>query len=52
MRGVINYIKNTSLTFRIISGLVLGVLTGLYFGEEVANVVCDERCARLGSGLK
>ena len=38
MSGVINYLKNTSLTFRIISGLVLGVLTGLFFGEEVAGL--------------
>ena len=43
MSDVINYIKNTSLTFRIISGLVLGVLTGLFSGEELAKVVCDER---------
>jgi len=38
MSGVINYLKNTSLTFRIISGLVLGILTGLFFGEEVAGL--------------
>jgi Na+/H+-dicarboxylate symporter/ABC-type amino acid transport substrate-binding protein len=38
MSGVINYLKNTSLTFRIISGLVLGVLTGLFFGEEAAGL--------------
>ena len=52
MSGVISYLKNTSLTFRIISGLVLGVLTGLFFGEEGAKVACDERCSRLGAGLK
>jgi len=38
MSGVSNYLKNTSLTFRIISGLVLGILTGLFFGEEAAGL--------------
>ena len=38
MSGIIHYLKNTSLTFRIISGLVLGVLTGLFFGEEAAGL--------------
>ena len=38
MSGVSNYLKNTSLTFRIISGLVLGTLTGLFFGEEAAGL--------------
>ncbi len=35
---MIEYLKNTSLTYRIISGLVLGVLTGLFFGEEAAGL--------------
>jgi Na+/H+-dicarboxylate symporter/ABC-type amino acid transport substrate-binding protein len=40
---VIDYLKNTSLTYRIISGLILGMLTGLFFGEEAAilNVLAD-----------
>jgi Na+/H+-dicarboxylate symporter/ABC-type amino acid transport substrate-binding protein len=40
---VIDYLKNTSLTFRIISGLILGILTGLFFGEEaiIFDVVAD-----------
>ena len=40
---MIDYLKNTSLTFRIITGLILGTLTGLFFGEEAAtlNVVAD-----------
>ena len=38
MSGLINYLKGTSLTFRIISGLVLGALTGLFFGEEAAGL--------------
>jgi len=33
---MIDYLKNTSLTFRIITGLVLGALTGLFFGEDAA----------------
>lgn len=35
---MIDYLKNTSLTFRIISGLILGTLTGLFFGEEAAGL--------------
>lgn len=38
MSNVINYLKNTSLTFRIITGLVLGILTGLFFGEKAAGL--------------
>ena len=40
---MIEYLKNTSLTFRIITGLILGTLVGLFFGEEAAilNVVAD-----------
>jgi Na+/H+-dicarboxylate symporter/ABC-type amino acid transport substrate-binding protein len=38
MSKLIQYLKNTSLTFRIISGLVLGMLTGLFFGEEAAGL--------------
>jgi Na+/H+-dicarboxylate symporter len=33
-----SYLKNTSLTFRIVGGLVLGILTGLFFGERAANL--------------
>ena len=33
-----DFLKNTSLTFRIISGLALGTLTGLFFGEEAASL--------------
>jgi len=32
------FLKNTSLTFRIVSGLVLGILSGLFFGEKVAGL--------------
>jgi Na+/H+-dicarboxylate symporter/ABC-type amino acid transport substrate-binding protein len=32
------YLKNTSLTFRIVSGLLLGIGTGLFFGERAANL--------------
>jgi Na+/H+-dicarboxylate symporter len=38
MNGLIAYLKKTSLTFRIISGLVLGIFTGLFFGEEAAGL--------------
>jgi Na+/H+-dicarboxylate symporter len=38
MSHLVKYLKNTSLTFRIISGLVLGTLTGLFFGEEAAGL--------------
>lgn len=36
--SMIDYLKNTSLTFRIITGLVLGVLTGLFFGDDAAGL--------------
>jgi Na+/H+-dicarboxylate symporter len=32
------YLKKTSLTFRIVSGLLLGIGTGLFFGERAANL--------------
>jgi len=35
---MINYFRNSSLTVRIISGLVLGILVGLFFGEEAAGL--------------
>jgi Na+/H+-dicarboxylate symporter/ABC-type amino acid transport substrate-binding protein len=35
---MINFLKNSSLTFRIISGLVLGILVGLFFGEEAEGL--------------
>lgn len=38
MNPLINYLKNTSLTFRIVSGLMLGILVGLFFGEEAAGL--------------
>jgi len=38
MNGLIAYLKKTSLTFRIITGLVLGIFTGLFFGEEAADL--------------
>ena len=38
MSNLILYLKNTSLTFRIISGLALGIMTGLFFGEEAAGL--------------
>ena len=38
MNGLFAYLKKTSLTFRIITGLVLGVFTGLFFGEDAADL--------------
>ncbi len=38
MGGFGDFLKNTSLTFRIVSGLVLGILSGLFFGEKVAGL--------------
>ena len=38
MGGFGAYLKNTSLTFRIVSGLVLGIISGLFFGEKVAGL--------------
>jgi Na+/H+-dicarboxylate symporter/ABC-type amino acid transport substrate-binding protein len=40
---MINFLKNSSLTFRIISGLVAGILVGLFFGEkaEGLQIVAD-----------
>ena len=33
-----DWLKNTTLTFRIVSGLLLGVFCGLFFGEETARL--------------
>ena len=33
-----SYLKNTSLTFRIVSGLLLGIVTGLFFGEKTTHL--------------
>ncbi len=33
-----NWLKNTSLTFRIVTGLALGVLCGLFFGEKAESL--------------
>mgnify|MGYP001555754221 FL=1 len=33
-----NWLKGTSLTFRIVTGLVLGILCGLFFGEKAASL--------------
>src|SRR5210317_1517279 len=38
MSSLIGYLKSTSLTFRIITGLVLGIMTGLFFGEEIKGL--------------
>ena len=38
MSSLGSYLKNTSLTFRIVSGLLLGILSGLFFGEKVAGL--------------
>jgi Na+/H+-dicarboxylate symporter len=35
---MIDFLKNSSLTFRIISGLVLGILVGLFLGEKAAGL--------------
>ncbi len=43
MKAFAKFLANTSLTFRIVSGLVLGILTGLFFGERAIGlqVVAD-----------
>ena len=38
MSRIGSYLKKTSLTFRIVSGLVLGILSGLFFGEKAASL--------------
>ncbi len=38
MEKIINHIKRTSLSFRILLGLTLGILTGLFFGEKAAQL--------------
>jgi Na+/H+-dicarboxylate symporter/ABC-type amino acid transport substrate-binding protein len=32
------YLRKTSLTFRIVSGLVLGIIAGLFFGEKATSL--------------
>ena len=43
MSSFANKLKNTSLSFRIISGLILGVIVGLFVGEraEGLQIVAD-----------
>ena len=38
MTDISSYLKKTSLTFRIVSGLVLGILTGLFLGEKASSL--------------
>ncbi len=38
MEKIINHLKQSSLSYRIIVGLVLGVFTGLFFGEKAAQL--------------
>jgi Na+/H+-dicarboxylate symporter/ABC-type amino acid transport substrate-binding protein len=38
MTDIGSYLKKTSLTFRIVSGLVLGILTGLFLGEKASSL--------------
>jgi len=35
---MIEYLKSTNLTFRIIAGMLLGVLTGLFLGEDATRL--------------
>lgn len=35
---MIAYLRNTSLTFRIVTGMALGVLTGLFLGEDATRL--------------
>ncbi len=35
---MIAYLRNTTLTFRIIAGMALGVLTGLFLGEDATRL--------------
>lgn len=43
MSGIGAYLKKTSLTFRIVSGLILGIFLGLFLGEKATalQVVAD-----------
>jgi len=38
MASIGSYLKKTSLTFRIVSGLLLGIVSGLFFGEKAAGL--------------
>jgi Na+/H+-dicarboxylate symporter len=38
MSSIGNYLKKTSLTFRIVSGLLLGIVTGLFLGEKAVQL--------------
>lgn len=38
MKGLFDTLRSTSLTVRIVTGLVLGILTGLFFGERAAGL--------------
>jgi len=38
MEKIINHLKQSSLSIRIIAGLVLGILTGLFFGEKAIHL--------------
>jgi Na+/H+-dicarboxylate symporter/ABC-type amino acid transport substrate-binding protein len=38
MEKVINHLKSVSLSSRIVTGLLLGILTGLFFGEKVIHL--------------
>ncbi|MBE9549925.1 MAG: cation:dicarboxylase symporter family transporter [Proteobacteria bacterium] len=43
MNSLVDKLKNTSLSFRIISGLILGIIVGLFVGERAAvlQIVAD-----------
>jgi Na+/H+-dicarboxylate symporter len=38
MENIINHLKRSSLSLRIIIGLLLGILTGLFLGDRAAHL--------------
>jgi Na+/H+-dicarboxylate symporter len=38
MENIVNHLKSASLSTRILVGLVLGILTGLFFGEQATHL--------------
>lgn len=38
MEKIVNHLKRSSLSSRILAGLFLGILTGLFFGEKAAHL--------------
>ena len=38
MERIVNHLKQSSLSTRIVIALILGILTGLFFGERAAGL--------------